>query len=347
MNQLRVNAETSGDYTRAKMMKLRFAEFSRAEQQRQEQNMRLAQERELVNIESAQKLQFAEFSDAWDNYMREYESTAFELIEQLKIKQEQELALHEEQVSKAFLAKQSDSKSLIEMRQQEKIFFSVKDFDRANAMRMMIKNQEVYETTNVEDNLQQMLLRESEKLRQKHQQSLQSLLKRIQRDREEQVKHRQIDSQRLIQRNKNLLQDILEKQALEQRRTAEFLKYALAKREKKSESQLKKELKEKSYNPNDDSFLPRLKRKTAHLTGRMTQMSQISRRNIFSAHVSLYDNNQSISSIRKEKSRLCRNPLRTKLTTLGQGNSRSFFGGSVSLQAAGNSDPERMLKEMK
>ena len=36
MNQLRVNAETNGDYTRAKMMKLRFEEFSRAEQQRQE-----------------------------------------------------------------------------------------------------------------------------------------------------------------------------------------------------------------------------------------------------------------------------------------------------------------------
>lgn len=32
MNQLRINAETSGDYTRAKMMKLRFEEFSRAEQ---------------------------------------------------------------------------------------------------------------------------------------------------------------------------------------------------------------------------------------------------------------------------------------------------------------------------
>ena len=88
MNQLRVNAETSGDYTRAKMMKLRFEEFSRAEQQRQEQNMRLAQEKELINIESAQKLQFEEFSDAWDQYMRDYEATAFELIEQLKVKQE-------------------------------------------------------------------------------------------------------------------------------------------------------------------------------------------------------------------------------------------------------------------
>ena len=42
----------------------------------------------------------------------------------------------------------------------------------------------------------------------------------------------------MIQRNKNLLQDILEKQAMEQRRTQQFLKYALGKREEKSESQL-------------------------------------------------------------------------------------------------------------
>lgn len=112
-------------------MKLRFEEFSRAEQQRQEQNMRLAQEKELINIETAQKMQFQEFSEAWDKYMRDYETTAFELIEQLKVKQEQELALYEEKVTKAFLVKQSDSKKLIEMRQQEKIFFSVKDYDRA------------------------------------------------------------------------------------------------------------------------------------------------------------------------------------------------------------------------
>lgn len=232
--------------------------------------MRLAQEKELVNIESAQKLQFAEFSNAWDQYMREYEATAFELIEQLKIKQEQELVLHEEQVTKAFLVKQSDSKNLIEMRKQEKIFFSVKDYDKANAMRNMIKDQEVHETDVMNQNLEQTLMREMEKLRQKHQQSLQSLLKRIQRDREEQVKHRQVDSQRLIQRNKNLLHDILEKQAIEQRRTQQFLKYALGKRETKTEEELKQVLKEKSYNPADDPFLPRLKRKTGHQTGQVS-----------------------------------------------------------------------------
>ena len=53
MNHLRVLAEARGDYGKAKMMKLKFEEFSKAEQQRQEQNMRLAQEKELLNIENA------------------------------------------------------------------------------------------------------------------------------------------------------------------------------------------------------------------------------------------------------------------------------------------------------
>ena len=60
-------------------------------------------------------------------------------------------------------------------------------------------------------------------------------------------------------------------------------------------------------------------------------MTQVSRRNIFSATVSHYDNNYSISNIGKEKSRLVRNPLRTKMSTLGQGNSRSNIGGSASV----------------
>lgn len=84
------------------------------------------------------------------------------------------------------------------MRKQEKIYFTVKDYDKAQAMRMMIEQQERYEAEVQNENLQVTLVKEMDKLRQKQQQSLQTLLKRIQRDREEQVKHRQIDSQRLI-----------------------------------------------------------------------------------------------------------------------------------------------------
>jgi hypothetical protein len=54
-----------------------------------------------------------------------------------------------------------------------------------------------------------------------------ALLKRIQRDRNEQLKHRQKDSQKLIQRNRNILVDLLNKQNTEARRTSQFVQYTL------------------------------------------------------------------------------------------------------------------------
>ena len=47
--------------------------------------------------------------------------------------------LQEEKIQKDFLSKQSASKNLVEMRKQEKIYFTVKDYDKAQAMRMMIE----------------------------------------------------------------------------------------------------------------------------------------------------------------------------------------------------------------
>jgi hypothetical protein len=46
--------------------------------------------------------------------------------------------------------------------------------------------------------LEEAIEKQEALLRQKQQQALSALLKRIQRDRNEQLKHRQIDSQRLI-----------------------------------------------------------------------------------------------------------------------------------------------------
>ena len=72
--------------------------------------------------------------------------------------------------------------------------------------------------------------------------ALAALLKRIQRDRNEQLKHRQIDSQRLIQRNKNLLLDLLNKQNMETRRTNQFLRFALGVRSPDKKNYFKSKL---------------------------------------------------------------------------------------------------------
>lgn len=57
-----------------------------------------------------------------------------------------------------------------------------------------------------------------------------NFLKRIQRDRDEQLSHRQQDSKILIQRNKNMLQDLKQRHVLEYKKTVDFLKFALGNR---------------------------------------------------------------------------------------------------------------------
>lgn len=57
-----------------------------------------------------------------------------------------------------------------------------------------------------------------------------NFLKRIQRDRDEQLSHRQQDSKILIQRNRNMLQDLKQRHVIEYKKTVEFLKFALGHR---------------------------------------------------------------------------------------------------------------------
>merc|ERR1712072_140677 len=70
--------------------------------------------------------------------------------------------------------------------------------------------------------------RQEQRLRQQQQKALAALLKRIQRDRGEQIRHRQVDSQRLIQRNKNLKADLMKKQHLEFHRADAAIKSILS-----------------------------------------------------------------------------------------------------------------------
>lgn len=123
------------------------------------------------------------------------------------------------------------------------------------------------------------------------------------------------------------------------------MKYALGKREEKSEDQLTKDLKEKAYNPKADGFMPRLTRKIGHLTGEMSQMTSTSRQKNFSARVSHYENNDSITQIGREKYRFVKHPLRTKMSTLSGANaSKSLIGGR---SMGPDADPEQVLKDLK
>jgi hypothetical protein len=64
-----------------------------------------------------------------------------------------------------------------------------------------------------------------------------------------------------MKRNQNLVRDMLKKQMQEQRKTGQFLKYALGKREVKSDVEIMHHLKTKAYQPYNDPLMPRIAKK--------------------------------------------------------------------------------------
>mmetsp|Transcript_19275 Transcript_19275/g.18419 ORF Transcript_19275/g.18419 Transcript_19275/m.18419 type:complete len:144 (+) Transcript_19275:121-552(+) len=143
--------------------------------------------------------------------MADYEAAAFESIERLKEKHLLEVNDLHEKVRNNFKIKHKLSKELMDMRKQEKIFFSVKNYDQAERLRIKADFLEQKEKEDAEMQLEEQIAKQEKVLRQRQQMALATLLKRIQRDRDEQMNHRQVDSKRLYQRNSNLLNDMIKK----------------------------------------------------------------------------------------------------------------------------------------
>lgn len=128
------------------------------------------------------------------------------------------------------------------MKRQVHILISTKQLEEAEALKKECDGRELAERAEVDRQTEEALVKQEERLRAKQQMALAALLKRIQRDRNEQLKHRQMDSQRLIQRNKNLLLDLLNKQNTETRRTNQFLRFALGMRSPERKTYFKSKL---------------------------------------------------------------------------------------------------------
>ena len=96
--------------------------------------MRAAQEQELLTIENAQKEQFIEFSQAWDNYMSDYEATAYLSLEKLKEKHLKEQEAIRDKVRNQSKFKVKHSKELIEMKKKVRLLVGMKKYDDAEML---------------------------------------------------------------------------------------------------------------------------------------------------------------------------------------------------------------------
>jgi hypothetical protein len=93
-------------------------------------------------VESAQRSQFLEFSGAWDNYMSDYEATAYLSLEKLKEKHELEIRQIREKIRQEHLHKIVYSKQLMELKDKvRKLTFS-KRYEEAEMLYLQVAEME-------------------------------------------------------------------------------------------------------------------------------------------------------------------------------------------------------------
>ena len=120
----------------------------------------------------------------------------------------------------------------MDLRVMERKSFGVKQYEQAVQFSQMSEQMEIEEREAHYQKMMTQLEKDEIRLKKRLTGQMNTLLKRIQRDRDEQLAHRKQDSQTLIQRNRNVLLDMLERHRVENKRTSEFLKYALGHRSK-------------------------------------------------------------------------------------------------------------------
>lgn len=121
--------------------------------------MRQAQEQELLTVENAQRGQFLEFSQAWDNYMSDYEATAYLSLEKLKEKHLLEIQQIQEKLKREYKVKMKLTKELMVMKKQVHILISTKHYEEAEQLKNECDAREEHEKQEMEAGADDIILK--------------------------------------------------------------------------------------------------------------------------------------------------------------------------------------------
>ena len=116
---------------------------------------------------------------------------------------------------------------MLEMRRKQHVNARNKNYAEAQRMKKFSDKAEEKERQEMESAQAIIFARREAKYRQQQQAELQALLKRIECRRKEHIKQRNLDSKRLLQRNRNVQAVLESKQALECQRIFEEIKKTL------------------------------------------------------------------------------------------------------------------------
>lgn len=210
LEEYRMKCEEEGNYLEAGRSHKQLEILRIQEEKRQEKAIQVRQITERQDVQLAHNMQFSEFNAAWDKYMEEYDNMAQMYIQQMTERHAIVLLEYQKQLRAELAAKPPKwSKELLEWRRRQHILARGKKYTDAQKLKRIADKAEQKEKEDMEQNQAIVFARREAKFRQQQQAELQALLKRIEARRKEHIKQRNLDSKRLLQRNRNV-QTVLE-----------------------------------------------------------------------------------------------------------------------------------------
>ncbi|KDO30177.1 hypothetical protein SPRG_05369 [Saprolegnia parasitica CBS 223.65] len=216
LEEYRAKCEEDGNYLEAQRADTQLVALRTQEAKRQSKSLKAKQIAERQDIQIAHNMQYTDFNMAWDQYMEEYDNMAQAYIRQMTDKHNVDLRSFQEKLHKELMERPPKfSKELIEWRRRQHRLAQQKNYAEAQKIKLIADDLEAAERANVNENLQVIFTRKETKFRQQQQAEIQALLKRIDGRRKEHIKQRNLDSKRLLQRNRNVQAVLESKQSVE------------------------------------------------------------------------------------------------------------------------------------
>jgi hypothetical protein len=222
LEEYRVKCEEEGNYLEAGRANKQLNVLRKQEEVRQQKAVLARQLAERQDVQLAHNMQFSDFNSAWDKYMEEYDGMAQMYIQQMTERHALVLLEYQKQLRHELAGKPPKwSKELLETRRKQHILARNKEYAEAEKLKKVSDKVEASERKAMERDQAVQFARREAKYRLQQQAELSALLKRIEVRRREHIKQRNLDSKRLLQRNRNV------QAVLEAKQTAESSKLFL------------------------------------------------------------------------------------------------------------------------
>lgn len=229
LDEYRVKCEDEGNYAEAERASDQLDNLRAQEMKRQVKAMKARQISERQDIQLAHQVQFKEFNTSWDRYLDEFDNMAQGYIRTMTAKHAQELRDFQEQLHKSVVAKPPKfSKELLEWRRRQHMLAKSAQYAEAQKIKKIADMMEKKERSRMDHSADSSFAAKEGKFRSRQQAELNALLKRIDVRRKEHLGQRNLDSKRLLQRNKNVQAVLVSKQSVEERAARQDIKDRLS-----------------------------------------------------------------------------------------------------------------------